>query len=284
MPEEMLAALGAVSSGARPVTPPPLPAEPTISCLMVSKNDVDVVRASVDCYLQQTYPAKELVIVRDPRASYDDVDAFVRGLGRADVRIVRASQDDLTLAHLRNLAVRSAGAEVCCQWDDDDRSHPDRLRVQFAALVGSGTVAVYLQDYFNYFVEEKRLHWISADVGLFGSVMFRKGFVPTYSEVAPFAGSSEDTAFFFGLDQVTVVGGMPYLYAYCFHEENTWGRAFRRAIIELLGVPSASLPAATAVLREQLARCGLEVEPANDDPVACLHVLRDAWTPRSRMS
>ena len=139
-----------------------MPADPLISCLMVTlpvPERFDRLKESVAGYVGQTYRPRELVVVANggvPEA-LAAIKAHIASLGRDDIRILEPP-GTLTLGALRNISKASARGEVVCQWDDDDLFHPERLRLQLAALVESGAEAVCLQHVMQYFRDDRRLY------------------------------------------------------------------------------------------------------------------------------
>src|SRR4051812_40955970 len=106
---------------------------PKISCLLVAAaGRFDCFRRSVKCYLDQTYPNRELVIVNEgPREYQDQIADHLSG--RADVRFVFLN-GEYTLGALRNISVALSRGDLFVQWDDDDFNAPARLAVQYAYL------------------------------------------------------------------------------------------------------------------------------------------------------
>lgn len=96
-----------------------------VSCLMPTqaarwKNGLPL---GVQSFLRQSWPRKELVLVTcDP---CDEMDA-----AGFDVNVVPKA----TLGGLRQDSLELAAGEFVATWDDDDWSHPDRLKLQIGAL------------------------------------------------------------------------------------------------------------------------------------------------------
>lgn len=243
-----------------------LPAAPRISCLMVTRNRIELVRRSIASYLSQGYPHRELIVVPDRRAPLADLERHVAELGRADIRLI-AEHDAHNLSALRNVSLRHASGDLICTWDDDDIYHPDRIQVQLDAIVRDGTAASYLQDEFHYFTTTGQLFWLNWDKlhprCLPGTAMIRRAIAPQYSEAPAFAGKSEDTYFFYSLmRRVSIVRGLPYLYIYAVHGNNTWDEAHHRRVMEILGV--MPLGARAAEFQRALTELGLRATVESD--------------------
>ncbi|MEO5561866.1 MAG: glycosyltransferase family A protein [Chitinophagaceae bacterium] len=194
---------------------------PLISCLCVTNRRVPQLKISVDCFLAQTYPNKEMVIVcqeNDP-----DTVHFIESLNRKDIVLVRVSPpDSLTLGELRNLSLEHSSGEYFCQWDDDDWSHRDRLMIQFQNVTRNVFPSTMLMNvlmfdaghvdaYFSYF----RL-WDQTILGkreLFNAYKYKP------------LNKSEDREFSHLLMTESRVFPTvaPNLYIYVYHGNNTWG-------------------------------------------------------------
>jgi glycosyltransferase involved in cell wall biosynthesis len=260
--DEFFGAAFNVARTAHRVSLRPLGPDPKVSCVMVSRNHLDLVRPSIHCYLAQTYANRELVIVRDPSVPIGEVETYVAGLHREDIKLVRP-EGSLRLNALRNLSFAHASGELLCQWDDDDLSHPDRVEIQVDVLREHDVIACFLQDEFEYFVSSGELYWASWEGTplscLPGSLMLRSDAGATYPLQAALSEKSEDGAIMFSLAQpVAIVQGAPYLYVYSFHSNNTWGESHRRDLAEHLRV---SVEGRHEEFVRELARVGLSVVP-----------------------
>lgn len=120
----------AARSPAAPVSPPVW--RPRVSCTMPTADRHGFVPAAVAGALAQRSVDVELVVV-------DDGHVPVADLLPDDRRITYVRLDGRTsLGEKRNLAAEAARGEVLVHVDDDDWSHPDRVRIQLDALDRSG--------------------------------------------------------------------------------------------------------------------------------------------------
>jgi glycosyltransferase involved in cell wall biosynthesis len=202
-----------------------------VSCLMVTAGGAArwsrFVR-SVDDYCRQTYGARELVVVADrmPDADFARLRDHARRLGRRDIRFVRP-RAKLSLGALRNLSIDAARGELVCQWDDDDRHHPERLAIQCAALGDRG--AVYLRDVMHYLEPLGVVYWVRWDVDFMpchpATLLAVRRDLPRYPETGGESQRNEDRNLFLQLRQaelVSTLDGYPHLYTYVFHGSNTF--------------------------------------------------------------
>lgn len=115
---------------------------PLVSCLMVSRGWREPARWSIDCFRNQSYANRELVVVTD--APSGDLAAYLEELGDPRIRLATVPRA-LSLGGLRNVAVSQARGELLATWDDDDLSGADRLAACVTALVGAGAAAAFVQ-------------------------------------------------------------------------------------------------------------------------------------------
>lgn len=109
-----------------------------ISCIMVVQEWTRHAKTAIGCFLRQTYPNKELVIVA-PAAERALLDELGHS-GRADIRLIPAV-DETSEADLRALAVEQATGPLVCRWEPDDVHDDRRLEVQYEALRQTGAHA-----------------------------------------------------------------------------------------------------------------------------------------------
>ncbi len=117
-----------------------------------------VAEAVHDFHRQVTNVPRELVIVTDDKAFYDQLGKTYRS---DNVVVVHAPYGPL--GYLRNVAVAAArpASNVLVQWDDDDRYAKTRLEYQLNRLASSeaAACACYTAQLY-YFVDSRRLYWI----------------------------------------------------------------------------------------------------------------------------
>lgn len=211
---------------------------PKISCTLVTKGRVNLLKRAVDCYLSQTYAHRELVVLsQGDDTSNEAIAHYLNGLGRQDILFFVASPR-LSLGAMRNTSVEIARGEVICQWDDDDLYHPDRLATQFRALRSckQNLASVYC-DFLKYFKPEGELYWcdwskepLPSHRYLCGSIMFYKrlfhDYLVFYPQSGPLSCVEEDLHVIEKVlwkgDIAPVFAGHQYIYV--FHGGNTYDR------------------------------------------------------------
>lgn len=211
---------------------------PKISCLTVTTGRDDLLKKSIRCYLNQTYPQKELIVVSqgDPETN-GRIKNHILSLNREDIVLVEAPQD-LSLGAMRNLSVELATASIVCQWDDDDLYHPHRMMAQYHALLSKETVASLYNQHLKYFVESKEIYWCDWSFErplwrtlLCGSIMFYKEIFHKldnhlYPETGRQSDREEDMHVLQRLSKIGNLSSVNYghHYVYVFHGNNVYDR------------------------------------------------------------
>jgi len=212
---------------------------PLISCLLVTANGrIEYFKRSVQCYIDQTYPNTELVIVNEGSLEYQNqILEHVNSLNRNDIR-TEFLHENYTLGSLRNISIALARGELFVQWDDDDFNVPNRLATQYAFLSRRPKVAVcYLSDQLHYYFHTNELYW--EDWGKYlshgavkymlipGTIMAYKADLPArYPSSGSQARTGEDTVFSNQLlrlgTNVQVLSGYGNMHVYSFHGKNVF--------------------------------------------------------------
>lgn len=207
---------------------------PLISCYMPHlpiEARWPYVQRSIDCYCQQTYPTKELVIVLDHGDSevIARLKQFVAKLGRDDIRLEQP-EVKRNLGALRNLCREFARGEIHCQWDDDDQYHNERIALQYQSMIEQGADAVFIQEHYHFFTKTRELfllNWRNTDNKCHQGTVLIKASVPVRypeeGEVATGQGLGEDAVLCSALQQDYRVGylaGNPGVFMYINHGTN----------------------------------------------------------------
>ncbi len=116
------------------------PSLPAVSVLMPCFNASATLDEAVSSILSQTLADLELVAVDD--GSTDDTAARLQAWAGLDPRLRPIRLNHGGLLHALNTGLASCRAPLIARMDADDRSHPDRLRLQRAFLLEHPEVAV----------------------------------------------------------------------------------------------------------------------------------------------
>ena len=100
-------------------------------------NRVALLRRSIKCFLHQTYPYRELVVVYE--SDDEATRQFLTALGESSIHPLEVpAVPRLTLGSLRNIALQAGTGTYVAQWDDDDWYSPERLAEQMRAIQETG--------------------------------------------------------------------------------------------------------------------------------------------------
>jgi glycosyltransferase involved in cell wall biosynthesis len=194
---------------------------------MLTKGETDLFKRSLDLFLRQTWPRKELVIVidRDPAR----VKAHLAELDRAEIRLLEGPRamglEDV--AKLQQAGMDAAHGEVLCQWDDDDLSHPTRIAVQYEFMEKEGANASYLADTLHWFEPTGELYWQNweghTERAHPGTLMCHRSVNVVYQIIKGKASDWFLQQELYQRCKVVNLRGKPYLYIYVYHGRNTFG-------------------------------------------------------------
>lgn len=203
---------------------------PKVSCLMVTANRRDLAKRAVQCFINQTYENKELIIIDDGEEDYGPI---LTEIPDDQVNYVKLEKEpDFVLGKLRNKSLDYATGDYLIQWDDDDWYHEDRIKIQ-AEILNSGYDACCLSSALMHLDSDEFMHHPYVGIlpdGIPGSIMHRKSESIRYPETK----RAEDTVYlnewmkkrYFKLDD-----SYNYLFIRAYHGNNTWEQDhFRRRI------------------------------------------------------
>ncbi len=201
------------------VASPVPPNGPLVSCLMVSRGRLSPARHAIECFRNQTYPLRELVVLDDNPAS--ELAGYLADLDDPKIRHIRIPDIKTRLGSLRNRARAEARGELVCQWDDDDLYDARRLAWQVEALLTSRAQACFLHRWTLWWPQERRIA-VSGHRVWEGSMLAWRAAVPDY----PDQRRGEDSVV---ADRVLASGcavlmDAPELYCYTIHGGNTFHR------------------------------------------------------------
>ena len=191
---------------------------PLVSCMLVTRKRFLLARQSIQCFLQQTYPNKELIVIDDEKDS--ELQAWVAKHRNPAIQYLHLADEGKTLGALRNLAVEHAQGEYVVQWDDDDLNHPQRLMWQLAAMFAADVQVSFLHRQMLWSPQHIFLgvsHHFMAE----NTMLCKKSLLPAYPDIR----KGEDTPVCEQLVQKhkVLLCDCPQAYIYSFQGESTWG-------------------------------------------------------------
>ena len=204
-----------------------------ISCLCPTKNKPEVVRKAIECFRDQVYKNKELVLVTDTENPYlEDLKVLVEEFSdNGDITLVEAPANS-TLGALRNISVDSAKGEYVATWDDDDIHHIKRIALQYKRLKDSKREACYLT---GTIIKDNTTGDVAlSNVGYSNpcTMLALKSSLPRYNEVPitkSGAGGDDMPVYSYHMNSGRMAWlEMPHLYIYNIHGGNTCSYEIQR--------------------------------------------------------
>jgi glycosyltransferase involved in cell wall biosynthesis len=218
---------------------------PKISCLTVTGWRLVLLKQSIRCFLDQTYPNKELVIVTDADEPYRSaVNDYVKQLNVPGIRLI-CLEGKYNLGTLRNRAIEAAEGELIMQWDDDDLYHPRRIQLQYDCWIKERAQACLLTDQLSFFGSDGEMFWVDwvpyyrdspARQVFPGSILAVKDARFRYPESGQYSAQGEDTVFlgqYIDSGKIARLSGQGYIYVYRYHGGNTFRAEHHRSIADL---------------------------------------------------
>ena len=228
-----------------------------ISCLMVTQPQrFALAQLAIADFAAQTHAARELVVLHDADAEFH---ARMQAVAaeHAAVRVM-AHESGATLGRLRNAAVEAACGEYICQWDDDDRYHPQRLALQWQALREANATFCFLSDQLHWFASTGEMYWDDWDRETYpmnlvqGTLLGRRDRMPAYPDCA----RGEDTGLLHAIlrrgDTIARLRDVGWCYVYVYHGGNVWDMAHHAAIPRAKALRQVALLQREGTLRKRL--------------------------------
>lgn len=208
---------------------------PKVSCLMATKGRVDRVASSVQCYVRQRYPNRELIILSQ---GTPEQNSEIKQILDESITLVEAPAT-LSLGAMRNALLELSTGQLMCQWDDDDLYDSERLMTQYKAIKSEDAVASLYTQFIKYFEPTGDMYWVDwsqehnySHRFLCGSIMFFKHLFYEFRNLLyPESGSQsiveEDLNVLEKLMAKGRIAGVSqgHQYIYVYHGNNTYNLA-----------------------------------------------------------
>jgi mannosyltransferase OCH1-like enzyme len=206
---------------------------PLVSCLCVTQNKFELLEQSIECFLFQSHPNKELVVIFESNNTVTIEQIKARFAGEKSIVYVEVPiRPKKTLGELRNISIQACSGEYFMQWDDDDMYHPDRIRLQLAMaargvkdpaspVVGNVVNCVVIYD------QKLKRSFLFNNYKFDGSILVHKASFLDKKLTYPNLTKGEDSI----VRNALLADGslqpllIPFMYLYRFHSSNTWDEA-----------------------------------------------------------
>lgn len=127
--------------------------QPLVSCIMPTANRQKYIPLTINYFLSQNYPNKELIIIDDGKES-------ILSLLPKDIQIKYFYTEPLgTIGLKRNYACKKASGKIIIHWDDDDWYANDWISKQVNFLLTSGADICGIGNV-NFYSTEKNTFWV----------------------------------------------------------------------------------------------------------------------------
>ncbi len=153
---------------------------PMVSCLMATRNRLEMSKRAIHCFQIQSWPNKELVIVDND--DNDELFSWVQKQNVQEIRYVKLTPQNRSLGELRNISAKYAAGEYVLLWSDDEISFPSRLKTQMNAIRKGSASACFLHRHRIWF-PEKRLFIDSSKRLWEESVVCKRSKIPTFPDI-----------------------------------------------------------------------------------------------------
>ena len=231
-----------------------------ISCLMITQaSRLALAQLAIGDFAAQTHAERELVVLHDgDNVFHSELVALAAAVLHASVTVSHQPPGQ-TLGALRNAAVAAATGDFVCQWDDDDRYHPERLALQWRALRAADATFAFLTDQLHWFPATGELYWDDWNREAYplnvvqGSLLGRRERMPRYPELA----RGEDTDVLLKIlrkgERIARLRDAGWCSVYVYHGANTFDGAHHAAISRAKSLGLAVLVQREHTLRQRLA-------------------------------
>ena len=189
---------------------------PLISCLCITQNNFELLSRSIQCFKDQIYDNKELIIVYE--SNNNIIENIKLKYNDSNIKFYEVNiEPKRTLGFLRNISILVSKGIYICQWDDDDWFSQLRLYDQYYNIIRNNSLGSIMDKWFIYDTYKNKLY-LSYKRKWEGSIMYKKDRIPQrYKHLS----KGEDKYFVESLKNVSIVKNYN-LYVYNIHNNNTW--------------------------------------------------------------
>ncbi len=185
---------------------------PLVTAVMITglhRERYPLARIAIECFKNQTYPNRELLIVNHGPESLADADPRIR-----ELRIIKKNTD--TIGDLRNFGLKHAAGEFILNWDDDDWHHPERIATQMS--VQEEDAAVFLRNRIHHSFLNGCAQVVDSPGGAHATILHPRAVKFRYPSMV----RGSDTAFALNFRKRTIIDNDPSLQIRFYHGLNLW--------------------------------------------------------------
>ena len=176
---------------------------------------------AIRCFLDQTYPQRELVLVTEQPhldVPVSDLEGLEEWYEKDLVRVIYAPEAK-TLGDLRNAGLDAARGECVIQWDDDDWHASARMTIQMQVYFQQPTLPnAFIRQLAYSFLSDSACVRELPNTFIHGTILHAKKPGLRY----PSKRAGEDTDFIGQFSEFAVINNDPGLYLRFSHGHNTW--------------------------------------------------------------
>ena len=221
------------------VSRPGKSAAPKVSALMVTRGRPQLALTAIDCFLKQSYPNKELVIVEQEKPVLHKLLKENNLISGSNIRYECVGDKKISLGNVRNISLDLAQGDYVCTWDDDDLYHPQRIQYQLTACLQYSAVACFLLRVFllaKIDAQQGSYSLSPGDLGKAGYRLWESTMLGQREVISRYPNWNRHEDNLLNRRIITnhkvVSLNLPELYLYHFHYANTWNSRHHQRIWE----------------------------------------------------
>lgn len=129
---------------------------PKITCLMELRGSIINIKQSIQSFLNQSYPNKELLLVYQQKEQVERLHSYLEYLASPQVMVQQVEELEL----LQEMIFKNAEEDLLCWWNATDLYHPNRLFYQYRFFLEEQVEGVVLKDYLQTDHSGLQLYWM----------------------------------------------------------------------------------------------------------------------------
>jgi len=185
-------------------------------------------RCAVHAWVHQDYAGpRQLLVINDHPTEALFPEPKDLPIHVHEIRLQGQSGKRFTLGELRNVGIDAAQGDYIVQWDDDDFSHPQRLKWQ-VERTKQDSASIFLWEVHCDLLTRQAFANNGQEIrtrGFPGTMLWPKAAEARFPSIP----RAEDTEFLLELRKsvgLDILDNPPCLYFRCYHGHNTWDQKF----------------------------------------------------------